>query len=166
MSLKFQAIVAVGFFLAVGLSGCESVQRKFTRKPKKPAPAPSPIIAFQDYDRAMTPLERYRKHYLMFDYWNDDLKRGLEAVTLNPKGLKRASKEALAELTALKDLLREDIAVEFEPLINERAAVDRRVQGGSVTPSQTHTILRALEAQTREVHRHFFWRDVEDKLKE
>lgn len=145
--------------------GCESLQRKFVRKPKHPAPLPSPIITFQDYTRAMTPLDRYRKHYLMFDYWNDELLEALTGNTPSLKRLKRASTEALGELETMRELVADDRAASLEPLIEERAKIDRQLQHGHLSWSQTTAVSRVLEAQTRQIQREFFWREVEDHLR-
>jgi len=147
-------------------TGCESFQRKFTRKPKHPPPLPSPIITFQDYTRAMTPLDRYRKHYLIFDYWNDELLDALTGNTPNLKRLKRASTEALGELETMRELVADDRAASLEPLIEERAKIDRQLQHGTLSLSQTSAVSRVLEAQTRQIQREFFWRDIEDHLKQ
>jgi len=155
----------VGVLLAAGLTGCEALQRKFTRKPKHPKPPPSPIIHFKDYTGAMTPLDRYRKHLLIFDYWNDELIEGFRARPVNAKRLKHASKEALEELTVLQELVAEDVAVRIAPLIEARAKIDRNLQRGAVTAFQANAAVRELESQTRQIRREFFWRDVEDHLK-
>ena len=151
--------------LLTGLTGCESLQRKFTRRSKQPKPLPTPIISFQDYTRAMTPLDRYRKHYMLFDYWNDDLMESLQSPPQNPKRFKLASREALAELETLKGLLVEELAVRLDPLIEERARLDRRLQSGAFNTSEASAVTRILETQTRQLQRDFFWRDVQDHLK-
>ncbi len=158
-------VVGCSFFVA-GVTGCESLERKLTRKATHPAPPPAPIINFQDYSRSLTPLDRYRKHYLMFDYWNDDLIEALRTTPLNPKRFKRASAEALTELETLKGLLAEDRAQRLAPLVEERARIDRQLQGGSFSDSQVNMLWPALESQTRRIDRDFFWRDVADHLKE
>jgi hypothetical protein len=149
----------------MGISGCESLQRKFTRKSKKPLARPAPVVNFQAY--AMTPLERYKKHYLLFQYWNDELLQGLQAQTPNAKRSTRASAEALSELRTLQGLLHDDLAGRLSPLIEERARIDRQLrQGASVGAAQLGIAVRTLEHQTRELHRDFFWRDLQDRLKE
>ena len=151
--------------LVTGLTGCESLQRKFTRKPKQ-APKPlAPIITFQDYSRAMTPMDRYRKHYMMFDYWNDELMEALQGSTPNPKRFKRASEEALTELQTMKELLIDDVAVRLDPLLEERAKIHRQLQAPSFNTGSANTIGRTLESQTRQIQREFFWRDVQESLK-
>ena len=144
--------------------GCEGLQRKFTRKPKHPQPPPTPIIQFQDYTRAMTPLDRYRKHYMMFDYWNSELADALRSNPPNPKRLKRASADSLTELTTLQTLLDDATAARLAPLIEERTAMDQQLQRG-LAGGQAQLIGRTVEAHERQLHREFFWRDVQDKLK-
>jgi hypothetical protein len=148
-----------------GVAGCESLQRKFTRKPKNPGPAPTPIIQFQDYTRAMTPLDRYRKHCLMFDYWNHDLLDALGSRPINPKRYKRSSSESLLELETMRGLLQDEQAQRLDPLIEERAKLNRQLQDGNVPDPSVSMLTRVLEAQSRTIQREFSWRDMEEHLK-
>jgi len=152
--------------LFTGLTGCESFERKFIRKSKRHEPAPDPVINFQDYTQAMTPIDRYRKHYLIFDYWNDELIEELQSSSPNPKLLKRASAESLEELKALQGLVTDDVAARMGPFIDDRITLQQRFESGSFPLPQAHSLLRELEAQERQIHRDFFWRDVEDQLKQ
>ena len=155
-----------GWCLGIGLTGCESLERKFTRRSKRPAQAPSPIISFQDYSRAMTPLDRYRKHYLLFEYWNEELVEALRSGSPNSKRFTRASTEALAEMEVLTSLVTDDLAARLAPLVEARAKVNRQLQSRSVSAFQATAVLGVLESQTRQIEREFFWRDVQDSLKE
>jgi len=148
-----------------GVIGCESLQRKFVRKRKKPQAPPSPVISFRDYSQSITPLDRYRKHYLMFDYWNDQLIHALGTPPLNAKRYKHASEEALAELQTLHGLLSDDKADQLSPLLDERAKIHRQLQSPSLSQTSPDAIRRALEVQTRQLHREFLWKDVQDQLK-
>ena len=165
MQRRVVILAAGGWLLLSGLTGCESLQKKLTRKPKQPQARPNPIIQFQDYSRAMTPLDRYRKHYMIFDYWNSDLLESLQRRPLNPKRYRLASKESLGELQALQGLLTEELAGRLAPLIEERTELDRRLQRVDASDSQVPFLQRDLEAQTRQFQREFFWRKVEDHLK-
>ena len=158
-------LVACDLLLVAVLTGCESFQRKFVRKSRQPATRPSPIVNFQDYSRAMTPLERYQKHYMIFSYWNDQLIEALHDTSPNPKRFKQASKESLAELETLKGLVSDDVAARLATLIERRARIDRQLQSAAFTPSDVSLIWRTLEAQTRQIDREFFWRHVQDQLK-
>jgi hypothetical protein len=150
---------------AVVLSGCEALQRKFTRKPTQAAAAPNPIISFQDYTRAMTPMERYRKHYLMFGYWNGELLDTLQDTHPSPKRLKRVSGESLSELKTIQGLLSEEKASHLSRFVDERVKINEQLQAGSLNWSQTSMLWQRLESQTRHIQRDFSWRDVEDDLK-
>lgn len=145
--------------------GCESLQRKFTRKPRHPAERPTPIINFQDYTQAMTPLDRYRKHYLMFEYYNDELIAAFEEDTVSAKRVRRMSGESLNELKTLQTLLDDSVVGRLGAVIEERARLNQRLQRGQYLPSEQSSIRRILESQTRRINREFFWRDVEDHLK-
>lgn len=157
-------LLTAHLLLLTVLGGCEGLQRKFTRKPAHVKP-PTPIINFEDYTRAMTPVDRYRKHFMIFDYWNDDLLVALQSRSVNAKRLRRASSDALAELETLSSLLTDEMAARLAPLIEERARLDRQLQSGSFSAGDLSGMMRVLEAQARLIHRDLFWRDIEDHLK-
>lgn len=150
--------------MGLAAAGCESLQRKFTRKSKRPQAAPNPIVQFQDYARAMTPLDRYRKHSLMFSYWNSELVDALREMPLNGKRCRHASIESLGELDALRGLLSDDAAARLQPVLDERRQVHQRLQGAFQEP-QAGAMRRELERQTRQIEREFSWRDVQDQLR-
>ena len=158
-------LCAVCCVLCAGLLGCESFQRKFVRKSKTPAQRPTPVIQFHDYTGSMTPVERYQKHYMLFDYWNSQLLGDLDGSTINVKRLRRNSKESLAEMETILSLLGDERAAWLEPIVKERRIFDRDVQRGLVTSYAANRAKRDLERQTRDFQRDFFWRDVQDELK-
>ncbi|MBI4596829.1 MAG: hypothetical protein HY737_00325 [Candidatus Omnitrophica bacterium] len=158
---------AICYLLSAGLVGCESLQKKLTRKSKRAPASPTPIINFLDYSRAMTPLDRYRKHALMFDYWNDQVLQALASPPINPKRYKHASAEALNELNTMQTLVAEDVAARLAPMIEERTAMNHELQHyvGEMNSAQASAIHRRIDAQTRQIQRSFSWRDVQDQLK-
>lgn len=160
------SLTACCLLLSAALTGCESLERKFTRKPKHPAAPGTPIIHFQDYTQAMTPVDRYRKHYLMFGYWNDELLATLQDAHPSPKRLKRSSTESLEELTTLRGLLSEEKAAMLGRFVEERVTLNEQLQGGDINQLRASILRRELESQTRLIQRDFFWRDVEDQLKQ
>ncbi len=151
--------------LSLALVGGESLQRKFTRKPKHPTAPPSPIVKFLDYTRAMTPMDRYRKHYLIFEYWNSELLTALQDRPMNAKRFKHASKESLAELQVLQGLVTDEVAARMAPIVAGRAKVHQRLQGGTVQTVHATMVMRDVDAQTRQLNREFYWRRMEDQLK-
>ncbi len=151
-------------FVLIASTGCESLQKKFTRKPKT-STRPTPIISFQDYTRAITPLDRYRKHYVLFEYWNAELLQALGESTPNLKRLKKASGESLSELKTVQGLLVDEMTTSLQRVIDERAHLDTQLQHESVTTFQYPVMRHVLEAQARQISRELFWRKIEDRLK-
>ena len=164
-------LVAVAGSLLIGalltLAGCEGLQKKFVRKPK-PHVRETPIVTFQDYTRAMTPLDRYRKHYAIFDYWNAQLLQALAHrkpnESLNLKGVQKASAESLQELQVLHGMLPADVAETVDQIIEARVEIDTQLRQRTHTMSQLVIMRRTLERQTRQMHRDLYWRNVEDRL--
>ena len=144
--------------------GCESFQRKFIRTPKT-VERPTAIVNFQDYTHAMTPMDRYRKHYALFDYWNAQLLDELQTRNLNAKRARDASAEALQELRTLQSLLQDTEAAGVARLIQEREPWDRELREDSYGASEFSTMAQRLEQQSRQIHRELYWRDVQDHLK-
>ena len=155
-------LAAVCCLLSVMLAGCESVQRKFIRK-RKDVVRPSPIVQFRDYSQAMTLLDRYRKHYLLFQYWNDELLQSLGSG-MSEKAARHGSGEALQELQTLRSLLQEPVAAKLDPLIAERNTIHQRLMSSVYLPSQVGSMRQELERQTRLIYRDFTWRDVQERL--
>jgi hypothetical protein len=114
----------------------------------------------------MTPLDRYRKHYAIFDYWSDALLAALEVRTPNPKRIKLAATEALGELETMKGLLNDEVAARLDPLLKEQAKIHSVLLSPGFDASRAEAIKRRLESQTRSIHREFYWRKVQDQLKE
>ena len=158
--------VAAACCLLLVASGCESMQRKFVRKSKAPREKHNPVVQFQDYSSLMTPVDRYQKHYAVFGYWNSELMDALNGSVINPKKIREASAESLQELQQLQGLLDESLAAQLQPSIDTRARIDRRIQADNYVGPQFDVTRRELEAQTRSIQRSFYWRDVQDHLKQ
>jgi hypothetical protein len=145
-------------------TGCEAIVKKFTRKPKHASARPSPVISFQDYSAGATPQERYRKHYLLFEYWNAELMDELQRAMMNAKRARRASGEAVQELRELRGLLQEPQRAMIDPVIDQRQRLDGQLKADVLTAAQRESAGRLLERQTRQLHRGLSPRKVEDKL--
>ena len=146
--------------------GCEQLQRKFTRKPKTAGERPDAIIQFQDYSQAFTPLDRYQKHYTLFQYWDDALLRALSERSLNQKQLKKTSAQSLLELKALQQLLEDPAAVRLGSFIEAREHIDRQLRESRIGSARVSIVRRDLENLSREIHSGFYWRDVEESIKQ
>jgi len=143
--------------------GCsEAFQKKFRRK-KGLGERFTPVIQFEDYSQGATPLDRYRKHYTLFGYWNAELLDTMVS-TGNEKRMAKASGESLDELRELIKLLQPSTAGPASSLLSERERIDRQLKSGSYLPSQLAMLRQRLEWQEREIHRALYWRKVQDQL--
>ena len=163
-TMRVLAVCLAGLLVA----GCESMQKKFTRKRRTPVARPNPIINFLDYSRAMTPMDRYRKHYLMFDYWNDQLLQALSSPPINPKRFKQSSAEAVTELQTMRMLLNDEAASKLSPHVDARIKLNEELQRerADMNSVQASALRRRVEEQTRSIQRGFSWQDMRDSLKE
>ena len=97
--------VGVGMVLVLvaGTTGCETMKRKFIRKPKV-VKAPEPIFALeQTYRPEFPPEVRYGAHFAYWKAAHDDLLSGLETATRMRR--ERAARQAIKELKGMQALL-------------------------------------------------------------
>ena len=68
--------------VAILVSGCQPLRKKFTRKKKKEREASErfiPVLEPIDYPkRIFSPEEEYRKHYSLWKIWDKDLAQSIE----------------------------------------------------------------------------------------
>ncbi len=140
--------------------GCESVQRKFTPKHKKPQPI-APVVEFKAYAPTSSADELYRHHLLLWDFWNGELIGGFG---VSEKKVQHASKETLAELLELQRFLPEPKARQLQRLVDEHRQLDARIQRGYLDDTVEQMLKRRFEFQQRAVRRDFSPRDVKDQL--
>lgn len=141
------------------------MQKKFIRQ-AKPQPRPSPIINFENYTLGATPLERYRKHYMVFDYWNAELLDALAPSASNPKRIRRASQESLSQLQQMTMLLDEPTAASVQPLLEERRKLDRQLQDRGDDLTQLSVIRQRAELNQRRIHRLMSVSKVQERLRD
>ena len=154
--------------LAIALlagAGCESMQQKFTRRKTKVEEAPAPVITFEDYSRTQTPLDLYRKHYLMFEYWNSELQDALESSPVNPKRVRLASEESYLELQSLQRLLTEEAGAPLAAVLEERRGLNAQLNNQSLSRPAAQLLKKPIDAHARLINGQFFWRTMKDRLK-
>ena len=96
---KISVFVMV-FFIAVTLAGCDSLQRKFTRKKKETKPVPR-LYQLKKYD-VKPSTELYSKHYAYWQSWMSELIQDLGG---NHKKDVRCIDEALSQLSDMRNIL-------------------------------------------------------------
>ena len=157
------ALLAGCGFVIAATGGCAmipTIQRKFTRKTYHPPPAVA--ITTKNYELNLSPEERYKRHWAMWAFWNDELLDGLGA---SRKRTLRAAEESIQELTTLQNFLAPEtgagLAAHIMLLERLRTEADKDLLSG-----QSISRWRSdVERQKRYIQRQFTWSDVQEHLK-
>src|SRR3989338_1716433 len=143
--------VGVGMVLVLvaGTTGCETMKRKFIRKPKV-VKAPEPIFALeQTYRPEFPPEVRYGAHFAYWKAAHDDLLSGLETATRMRR--ERAARQAIKELKGMQALLEGPTADGLGQAIAEMERLAQRLED-SVLDSHRLAVLRTtIEALYRKI---------------
>ena len=106
--------IALILIIAINITGCAELRRKFVRK-KKPRSEEYSFYRVEEY-RPKPPHERYQEHFVLWHNWHLDLAR--TEGTSHLRDL-RAANEVMKHLTAMRDLLEEEKAKELDVQIEQ-----------------------------------------------
>jgi len=135
--------------LAVTLTGCDALQRKFTRK-KAPVKAPR-IYQEKKYVKSPTP-ELYQKHYVYWMTWQSDV---LEKLGKNRLRCMRGMEELIGHLKDMQNILVPEKGDELTPHINNLVKVrDMIAKNDLGTGNETYARM-SLEREDRYIKREF-----------
>jgi len=155
---------AISIFLiviaALELTGCEAMQRKFTRKKKRTPIRPR---FYQEGAAETRPhLELYMMHYTYWKTWAEELVA--KAGTNNKRDL-LASREALGHLRDMRKYLSEEKAKELDIYIeNTRNITDQITEGGGAPEMRIGYLKQKLDNIRARVVRNFYYKKVRDDI--
>jgi len=149
--------------LLLQLTGCETVQRKFTRKKEKPKHVASAIFFEEgDYQKKFSNDYYYKTHYTLWRTWHDDL---LDNLTGNEKKMNRAAEESIGNLQQMQQYLNPEKSAELGVILNDLKDVIGRIRAGSGSrSSQTGPFRTELERIRRAVGNDFYYDKIKDSL--
>ncbi|MFH0912700.1 MAG: hypothetical protein V1884_00225 [Candidatus Omnitrophota bacterium] len=121
--MKRYALYAIRYtivlFLIGNLIGCDAFVRKFTRKSKREPKKEEMVLAPEEYKPpVMTREEVYRKHFLFWKSWHDELINTL-AAGLSYKKQIDCMNETLKNLELLRATLEEIKQKQLDVYINQ-----------------------------------------------
>jgi len=135
-------IFILGLLLAIeNIYGCETVMRKFTRKPKnEEQPAQTMVLVPEEYKAPqMSKEELYRQYFLYWKSWQDEL---LESLQGSPNHKKQigCTDEAINNLSELKPLLNSDKQKKLDVYINQlrelKRLITKDLYGNNITDNR------------------------------
>lgn len=157
VGLKNIALILFIGIVAVNLSGCETLKKKFIRK--KSSKKVSPVLVPQDY-RGIYPNDiLYSNHFNYWRTWTEDLINCLDTKASN-KREKLAAARAVEDLERMQDLLTGDKKDELTKYITFYEDVQRRVELGQPNDNDASRMRNDLESRRRVIMRKFEPKEV------
>lgn len=156
---KMMSVLLVVMVLS-NLTGCDALQRKFTRKKKTTVKAPR-IYQLKKYEKKPSP-ELYRQHYVYWQSWHSEL---IKTLGQNHKKNKRCAEEALGHLIDMHNILLPEKGKELEAHIVKLEEIKEIIFREELTQANKDYILMSLEREDRVIKKEFNYNKVKDYLK-
>ncbi len=147
--------------LLLSFTGCAALQRKFTRKKKKDEGRVVPVITTYDYSKDLRVEELYKKRFLFWRTWHDELINRMDA---GHKKRVACFDSALENMIEMRKYLASPKAEELDLYIKKMIDIDKDIKEDRLTRSEKYNIKQALEKIKRQVNKNFSFSDVEEFL--
>ena len=164
MRVKNKLSVLIICFLSLGLAGCESFVRKFTRKSKKPSQAVEMVLAPEEYKGPqMSKEELYRQYYLYWGSWQDEL---INALTQGASVKKKidCAQEALKNLANMRQMLVPDAQKNLNLEIDRLNGLLDNIRADLYGTNDSRN-LRLAEGIKSSIHKGFVYPKIRNYLK-
>ncbi len=149
--------------LLAGTTGCETVKRKFTRKPKT-TQGPEPIFTLdEEYRPEFPPDVRYQAHFAYWKAAHDDLLEGLGQATRLRR--ERATRQAIKELRAMQALLQGPPADGLGRFIAEMERLAQRLDDPVLDAPRLSVMRSSIESLYRRIDSGYDFHRVKAHLK-
>lgn len=164
MRTKKVLCVLLSGFLLLGLAGCESFARKFTRKSKKTEQAVEMVLVPEEYKGPnMTKEELYRQYFLYWKAWQDELINAL-AQKASLKKKVDCAEQALKNLVNMKMQLVVQAQKNFDPAITRLGGLLASLKS-DVYGANDLANCRAAEQIKSDIQRDFIYPKIRNYLK-
>ena len=114
----------LAFFMLANLTGCETLAKKFRRKPKKTVKMPR-MYQIKKYEKKPTP-ELYKKHYAYWESWQSEL---IQVLGQNRKKDLLCIDQIISNLQDMQNILVPEKGKEMETHIERLITVKETIQG-------------------------------------
>jgi hypothetical protein len=161
---KEPIMLACALFLIFGTLGCESLGRKFVRKPKADDKKNEEVVfAPEEYKtEGVSHEDLYRQFFLYWKSWHDEVIDSLEKNG-NRKRQVDSLNEAIKNLWDMKSYLKTEAAAKLEVSINQmialRYAVTKDDYGNNVLANR-----RQAERLKRDILRDFSFNKIKNQM--
>jgi len=149
--------------LSTSLCGCEAFRKKFVCKPKKEKEV-EVIVHTQEYVSEYSTEETYKKYFLFWRTWHEELLNSLSAQNGNRKKRVFAAKKIVENLQQMRQLLLPEKQNRLDIYISEQKGIVRQLNKYNLNRIQRLRIKSILEKQRRQIQREFKCRQVQEYL--
>ena len=156
--LKKFSLLLLLTVLVLNLSGCETLKKKFTRKPKAGKKV-SPVLVPQDYKGIYPNEVLYDNHFIYWRTWTEDLMDCLANKSSNKRQILAASR-AVEDLERMQDLLKSPKKEALEPHIKVYERILNKVRVSRPNEIDAGSMWHDLESQRRVIIREFEPKEV------
>jgi len=150
----------IAISLISGITGCDALQRKFTRKKKAVVKQPR-IYQVKKYEKKPSP-ELYRKHYVYWMTWQSEM---IKVLGQNHKKDIRCIEEAVGNLKDMQNVLLPEMAEKLQPHINRMSVVKDTILKEELSYANKDSVMHTLEREDRAIKREFAPGKVRNYLK-
>jgi hypothetical protein len=151
--LKRLGLLLILTVIILNLSGCETLKKKFSRKPKAGKKV-SPVLVPQDYKGIYPNSVLYDNHFIYWRTGTEDLMNCLQNKLSNKRQVLAASR-AVEDLERMQDLLNSPKKEALEPHIKVYERVLGKVRLGRPNDALADSMWHDLENQRRLIIREF-----------
>ncbi|MBU0605879.1 MAG: hypothetical protein KKH77_06285 [Candidatus Omnitrophica bacterium] len=155
------SVFAMIFLLAVTLTGCDALQRKFTRKKKETKPIPR-LYQLKKYD-VKPSAALYSKHYAYWQSWMSEL---IQDLGDNHKKDVRCIDEALSQLHDMRNILVQEKADALTKHIRRIEKAREIIIKEGLSQYNKNQVLMTLEREDRIVKSEFTVSRIKNDIKE
>lgn len=145
--------------LALNISGCETMRKKFTRK-KKTVKAPR-IYQVKKYEKKPTP-ELYSKHYVFWSSWHSEL---IKVLGQNHKKDVQCIEQIISNLNDMANILIPEKGALLKTHIDKLEKVREMITKEDLGVGNKHYAIMTLEREERYIKREFSLSKMKDYLK-
>lgn len=160
-SLSFWILI---FGFCILFSGCQSLQKKFIRKPKDEPKAEEPLLMPQAYNIADNKETLYKNYFVYWRSFQDELIAALEA-NLSAKKQASCADFAVTNLEKLREFLNEEKQAVLDPYLAELKSLRGKIKESDLAGAKLGIVKHKLSVNRRNIIHNFMYSKVKDDLK-
>ncbi len=156
--------VVLMVFLALDISGCTSLKglrSKFIREKKEEEQRPTVILALEEDEDIANYHELYKKHFLLWQYWHDEL---IASIEENFKKQQQCAMQTVEHLSYLKKYVIEEKRPLLVDYVKRVSSIKDKISDRRLSDIQRSRIAKELEKIKRLVDKEYRYSEIKDYI--